>query len=75
MINDLEKHLFMALDRLNSIQDEEPQEYIEKEVKKAKAISELSKQVIDSRRLEVEVKQLSYEYNVPSSNILEYEKD
>lgn len=75
MIDNLEKHLFMALDRLNSIQDEEPQEYIEKEVKKAKAISELSKQVIDSRRLEVEVKQLSYEYNVPSSNILEYEKD
>lgn len=75
MINDLEKHLFMALDRLNSIQDEEPSDYIDKEVKKAKAISELSKQVIDSRRLEVEVKQLSYEYNVPSSNILEYEKD
>lgn len=75
MINNLEKHLFMALDRLNSIQDEEPPEYIEKEVKKAKAISELSKQVIDSRRLEVEVKQLSYEYNIPSSNILEYEKD
>ena len=70
MINDLEKHLFMALDRLNSIQDEEPSDYIDKEVKKARAITELSKQVIDSRRMSIEAKTLALEYNIPSNKVI-----
>lgn len=75
MLNDLERHLFMALDRLNSIQDEEPSDYIDKEVKKARAISDLSKQVIDNRRVELQAKELAYEYNIPESKALGYEKD
>lgn len=59
-LQDLNDHLFAALERVND-EDLKDAEAIKAEVARAKAVVDLSGQIIDSRRVTVEAAKLVYD--------------
>lgn len=57
---DLNNHLFEMIERLN---DDLSDEELEKEIKRAAAMSNLSKQVIDNAKVELEATKLVLDYS------------
>lgn len=60
-LSDLNNHLFEMLERLND--DDLTDEQLDKEIKRAGAISNVSKQIIDNAKLEVEATKLMLDYS------------
>jgi hypothetical protein len=60
-MEDLRNHLFAALERLND--ESLPSAQIADEIKKAKAISEISNSIVDTAKVEIEFLQATQQLN------------
>lgn len=58
---DLNNHLFEMIERLND--EELSDEDLEKEIKRANAMSSISKQIIDNAKVELEATKLVLDYS------------
>lgn len=75
MIKDVNKHLMWQLDRLTSISDEDLEKDIDAEVKRAKAIVDVSKSIFECANIVLEANRMSQEYNVPAQGLLGFDNE
>lgn len=60
-LNDLNNHLFEQLERLND--DELNNEQLDKEIKRSKAVSDVSKNIVENAKLMLDATKLKIEYS------------
>lgn len=75
---DLNNHLFEMIERLND--DELNNDELEKEIKRANAMSSISKQIIDNAKVELEATKLVLDYSrtpqdVKLPTMIDYDKN
>lgn len=72
-LEDLNNHLFATLERLND--DELMKEDADMEIKKAKAITDVSEQIINNANLALKAEEFKAEYGLKSSGVKMIEVD
>lgn len=60
-LNDLNNHLFEQIERLND--DELTNEQLDKEIKRSKAVSDVSKNIVENAKLMLDATKLKIEYS------------
>jgi hypothetical protein len=66
-MNDLNDHLFMALERLNDDDIVKDKELLELELKRADGVRTLAREIISNKTLQCRAVELALDYNSPSA--------